>query len=1510
MFPVTETVMIKVGTRYNPGYREASFLKHFRQGAALCLLAQDWLRQAQGKRRTEFGGLCKPCHLLTSVLLILALVGGCKSSGGGSSGGSSGETSSLPKAPVDPDLPKAPVAPDLPKAPVAPDTSTALASSVISELQSSLTTTSSTRSSRSGFRSRTDSDRRSGRTLSNSLTSAQITLVVDAATSAVSTAGLDSSEDLIQLMPKIIEGAQAKLASVGLSDSAETIKVINVIVNSLVTSLNGRSDYLPGSSAETGATATETVLKGITAASVANLDEAGLSSTDIGTASSELVGTMVGSLGSSGITASEIGGALDRITAGAVDSLDKISGFDATSLGGAIDNITGGATAALGDISVTGFSSDNLAAMVEKVTAGATSALGSISMTGYSSDNLSSMVEKVTSGATAALGKITMPGYSSDNLASMVEKVTSGATGALGKITMTGYDSTKLSAMVKKVTAGATGALGSISMTGYDADDLGGMVEKITSGATKSLGDITMTGYDADDLGSMVKEITSGTTGALDEITMSGYGSDNLTVMVQKIASGTTGALDKITMSGYDANDVGGLLTKVTLGGTEALEDLEFTGFDASSSTTLVSAMQQSASKAIDGLVMIGITEIADSLKAKLDKESNTLLQVRFAPDIVRMAHLWLDPETLLWIVEVSDNGPFRHLRGEWSFSGNDAVMLDNATVRTALAAKRGLLSKRITGYVPGAGGLLHLRIHDLRDNLTTPASAPLTVVLDTVVTSPPVVEEGTDDFDVVYGTDPVHVRLHHDPPGPYRTGADIRFLAAFNVPPPAAPQLRIGGADNRSATPMQPTDDPQVFVLEHTLTGTGDGPAVVYLHDPDSGEEFTIVSGHNYTVDNTGPGAFISLSPSRPSNTYQAGETLKIIAAFLEPLPADPPLMLTLAGQDNATAVPMTRISTTTYTHTLTVDNGTGERTATFAGALDLAGNAVQASPLGGGTFWIDGTPPSVSRIGSPDDNGSYGIDAQLSITLEFSEAVEVTGMPRLRLNTTPSAWAYFAYGSGSSSLTFLYTVKAGTTSAALDLADNASLDLNDGTLKDFAGIAAELLLPEPGTAGSLSANAALKTDTLRPTVTQLTPPSGRVRVVRNTSLSASFSEAMRPESVSVATSVGGTACAGTFQLSADDFLNCPQMQSDPTHSADFRNFTITPAFPLAADTAYVFQVAGVEDETGNAMDGTTATGFHTRRADGLVAAWALDSNANDASSSNYHGSAPDVVWVADRFQAAGRAAELGKVGVLRFTNADLSGSPEAFTVSWWMRTDFDFPEEFSAVLSADPDGIPNRTLRVLVTAKGNLRISTDNVTKFGGDSGLVGVVSDGWQHFALTYDNHTAEANGTTRIYHNGELRHEATGIAQPPAWNGLGVSVLESPYPGTVDDLRVYDESLSAAQVQTVFLESELDTFRVAAGKTRFLISAQERPELTLKRGGRYRFDLSAPELAEHEFFLSTETGGGSSAGEYTSGVVGGGAGSAALSFAVPLDAPDTLYYECATHADMGGVLHLKD
>ena len=482
-----------------------------------------------------------------------------------------------------------------------------LSDSVISELESDLTSTSSSSNSRSASRS-------ASRVLNTSLSSSQITLIVDSARQSVSEAGLSSSVDLIQLLPKIIEGTQTRLSSIGLSDSSEAINVINVIVNSMVKSVNGRSEYLPSTSADNGATATETIFKKITSTSVSNLDEAGLSSTDIGQASSELVGTVVGSLGSGGISSAEIGGVLEKITASAVDSLDQISGFDVTSLGGAIDNITGGATAALGDIDVIGFSADNLSTMVEKVTSGATGALGKIEMAGFSADNLSSMVEKVAAGATGALGKIQMIGYEASDLSGMVEKVTAGATGAMGNIQMVGFDASHLSGMMEKVTAGATGALGKIEMTGFSADNLPSMVEKVTAGATGALGNIQMTGFSADNLSGMMEKVTAGATGALGNIQMTGFSADNLSGMMEKVTAGATGAMGNIQMVGFDATHLTGMMEKVTAGATGAMGNIAMTGFDASHLSGMMEKVTAGATGALGNIQMEGFS--ADNISA------------------------------------------------------------------------------------------------------------------------------------------------------------------------------------------------------------------------------------------------------------------------------------------------------------------------------------------------------------------------------------------------------------------------------------------------------------------------------------------------------------------------------------------------------------------------------------------------------------------------------------------------------------------------------------------------------------------------------------------------------------------------------------------------------------------------------------------------------------------------------------------------------------------------------
>ena len=72
----------------------------------------------------------------------------------------------------------------------------------------------------------------------------------------------------------------------------------------------------------------------------------------------------------------------------------------------------------------------------------------------------------------------------------------------------------------------------------------------------------------------------------------------------------------------------------------------------------------------------------------------------------------------------------------------------------------------------------------------------------------------------------------------------------------------------------------------------------------------------------------------------------------------------------------------------------------------------------------------------------------------------------------------ADYSSGSGSTTLTFSYTVAAGHQSSDLDYASTSALALNGGTIKDAAGNEATLTLASPGASNSLGNNEALVVD------------------------------------------------------------------------------------------------------------------------------------------------------------------------------------------------------------------------------------------------------------------------------------------------------------------------------------------------------------------------------------------------------------------------------------------------
>jgi hypothetical protein len=79
----------------------------------------------------------------------------------------------------------------------------------------------------------------------------------------------------------------------------------------------------------------------------------------------------------------------------------------------------------------------------------------------------------------------------------------------------------------------------------------------------------------------------------------------------------------------------------------------------------------------------------------------------------------------------------------------------------------------------------------------------------------------------------------------------------------------------------------------------------------------------------------------------------------------------------------------------------------------------------------------------------------------------------------------------------------------------------------------------------------------------------------------------------------------------------------------------------------------------------------------------------------------------------------------------------------------------------------------------------------------------------------------------------------------------------------------------------------------------------------RGGTYTINITA---GGHPFFFTTDNGTnfapGAYYGEYTSGVTGSRTDNGTITFTVPADAPDTLYYQCNGHGPMRGAITIKN
>lgn len=284
------------------------------------------------------------------------------------------------------------------------------------------------------------------------------------------------------------------------------------------------------------------------------------------------------------------------------------------------------------------------------------------------------------------------------------------------------------------------------------------------------------------------------------------------------------------------------------------------------------------------------------------------------------------------------------------------------------------------------------------------------------------------------------------------------------------------------------------------------------------------------------------------PSNaTYKIGDTLVFTASLggstsnvtVDTTGGTPSLTIQLnSGNVNAPYTGPTGTSVSTLVFTYTVQAGDLDNDGiVLVSPIQLNGGTI--TPDDGSNFdssftppdtsgiLIDGVAPTIINVIVPP-NGTYGIGANLNFSVQYSEAVTVTGTPRLTLNIGGvTRYADFVSVTGTDTLNFTYTIQAGDNDTdGIGLV--GGIDLNGGTLRDTAGNDASLAFTSPPTGGIL-------VDGIIPTITTITPPpNGTYKAGDNLDFQVVFSEVVNVNTAfgtpRIQLNVGGTTVFATY--------------------------------------------------------------------------------------------------------------------------------------------------------------------------------------------------------------------------------------------------------------------------------------------------------------------------------------------------------------------------------------------
>lgn len=331
---------------------------------------------------------------------------------------------------------------------------------------------------------------------------------------------------------------------------------------------------------------------------------------------------------------------------------------------------------------------------------------------------------------------------------------------------------------------------------------------------------------------------------------------------------------------------------------------------------------------------------------------------------------------------------------------------------------------------------------------------------------------------------------------GTYKLGDNLDFSVDFNYPATVTGtpriELTIGGS-TRYASYVSGSGTSTILFRYTVGAGEVDsdgidtvGPAIQLnggtVKDSFGGNGDLSFTATNYPtkfVDGLVP--TISSVTGPANGTYYADENLDFTVNFAENInvSGSPRITLTVGSTTRyATYLSGSGSTALTFRHTVIANDVDANGIASSSpldlnsGTLtDIAGNAVSPltfTPPNTSGVIVDGTSASILSI-SPPANATYKTGNNVDFVANFSRPVTITGSPRIAMTVGGSTlYATYFSGSGTSNITFRYTVGAGD-SDNNGIALTSPVDLNAGTIKDSSNVNATLTFTAPNTTAIL---------------------------------------------------------------------------------------------------------------------------------------------------------------------------------------------------------------------------------------------------------------------------------------------------------------------------------------------------------------------------------------------------------------------------------------------------------